>query len=151
MCIKNNEKSVLTTHNYHLIRIEVSDKLKLRDFSQDTWSLLLANVKIMKNKKKLKSCHRSEESKKARGLDVMWHPLLSPWVREKNINLKTGNTLERDGNSISDSSNSIEATLLFFQFKQNIVIWQNMLTPRKIEWKDIWDSSTSCLLLTYKP
>ena len=59
---------------------ETSDKQKLRDTLQKKWSVVFKNVKITKNKERLRNYSRLKETKKTRKLNATGDPGLDPFV-----------------------------------------------------------------------
>ena len=51
------------THNHSPTIRKTQNKPKLRDILQNTKTILFKNVKVIKNKKKLRNCHSPEEAK----------------------------------------------------------------------------------------
>ena len=59
---------------------KISHKPKHRYILQNLWSVFFKNIKVMKNKERLKYCHRSKETKEALYLSASWTEF---WNRQK--------------------------------------------------------------------
>lgn len=79
-----------TQHRFHAIPAkdtelgpnheETSDKPKLRDTLQKKWSVVFKNVKLTKNKERLRNYPRLKETKRTRKLNATRDPGLDPFV-----------------------------------------------------------------------
>lgn len=53
-------------------------QIPIADTVQNTWSVLLSTIQVIKNKKSLENYHSQEDPKETRGLNVMCYPRWDP-------------------------------------------------------------------------
>lgn len=57
---------------------KTSDKAKSKNIVQNNWLILFEISKVIKDKERLRNCHRLEKSKELWWVNTMWHPAFHP-------------------------------------------------------------------------